>query len=190
MKCDRTFSYKANLKKHTESQVHERKKMEYKCEKCTEIFARKEKLVKHNAFVHEGNKPAYKCDRTFSHKANLKKHRESQVHQQKKMEYKCEKCAEIFARKEKLAKHDAFVHEGNKPAYKCHLCGSTFSFKSLLARHKIQGAPKESVQFSKKLGQTWVLFAHLLVSKAKFKNYGCDFQKVFYWRASNNYAGI
>ena len=63
-----------------------------------------------------------KCDRTFSYKANLKKHKESQVHERKKLEYKCEKCTEIFTRKEKLAKHDAFVHEGNKPAFKCHLC--------------------------------------------------------------------
>ena len=99
-----------------------------------------------------------KCDRTFSYKANLKKHKESQVHERKKLEYKCEKCTEIFTRKEKLAKHDAFVHEGNKPAYKCHLCGSTFSFKSLLARHKIQGTPKESVQFSNDLGRLGSFF--------------------------------
>ena len=89
-----------------------------------------------------------KCDRTFSYEANLKKHTESQVHERKKLEYKCEKCTEIFTRKEQLVRHDAFVHEGNKPAFKCHLCSSTFSFKSLLARHKIQGASKESVQFS------------------------------------------
>ena len=91
-----------------------------------------------------------KCDKTFSYEANLKKHTESQVHERKKLEYKCEKCTEIFTRKEQLMRHNAFVHEGNKPAFKCHLCNSTFSFKSLLARHKIQGAPKESVQFSKK----------------------------------------
>lgn len=85
LKCDRTFSYKANLKKHTESQVHERKKMEYKCDKCTEIFTRKEKLEKHNAFIHEGNKPAYKChlcDSRFSFKSLLARH-EIQVHDKK-----------------------------------------------------------------------------------------------------------
>ena len=94
-----------------------------------------------------------KCDKTFSYEANLKKHTESQVHERKKLEYKCEKCTEIFTRKEQLMRHDAFVHEGNKPAFKCHLCNSTFSFKSLLARHKIQGAPKESVQFSNNLSR-------------------------------------
>ena len=107
-----------------------------------------------------------KCDKTFSYEANLKKDTESQVHERKKLEYKCEKCTEIFTRKEQLMRHDAFVHEGNKPAFKCHLCNSTFSFKSLLARHKIQGAPKESVQFSKKL---WADLGPFLFKKQTLK---------------------
>ena len=177
--CPKCFSRQENLYKHTASfhkkNVREKKKeyqqfrtifstssvlslnkeiLRYECELCEKSFSTKQKLTRHDAFIHKGIKhKCLQCDFQCARKKSLSVHIET-VHEMKCQQcrktfstsselsrhmeihrYECELCEKSFVTKQKLTQHDASVHKGIK--HKCSECGYQFSRKYVLMNHFI-----------------------------------------------------
>ncbi len=122
-KCQKSFSQKGNLKKHT-SVVHTNKRP-YSCSVCQMTFKDKTHLGSHLK-IHNDDKE-FSCDicqRPFSHKSGLDAHKV--VHTRKQL-FSCAVCQKAFTQKGNLVSHMR-THTGEKP-YSCDICQRAFADK-------------------------------------------------------------
>ena len=148
--CSKTFSDKANLKKHVQS-IHEGLK-KYSCDICSEKFKQLIAMQRHKKRYHdiEIERKTYKprmdleprldcptCGKEFKRfsivKMHIKNYHSQEIHQ-------CNICEEKFLLKEDLQSHYQMVHEGIEPppdyrSHNCDICGRPFADYSNYRRH-------------------------------------------------------
>ena len=148
--CSKTFSDKANLKKHVQS-IHEGLK-KYSCDICSEKFKQLIAMQRHKKRYHdiEIERKTYKprmdleprldcptCGKVFKRfsivKMHIKNYHSQEIHQ-------CNICEEKFLLKEDLQSHYQMVHEGIEPppdyrSHNCDICGRPFADYSNYRRH-------------------------------------------------------
>ena len=96
------------------------------CRICDKTFSSKSYLRRHRITVHEEGK-IHRCDlcnKSFGEKGTLQKH-EKTVHDKIKS-YKCDSCDRKFGQKAHLESHVKSVHEKINSSYKCDCCDKVF----------------------------------------------------------------
>ena len=102
--CNKTFCFRARLKKHIRS-FHEKEKS-HECIICKKKFFTKSHLKTHVRSVHEKLKPyeCESCNKTFSTKETKTKHHKN-IHEKEKNHF-CEFCNKPFSNVSDLRKHE------------------------------------------------------------------------------------
>jgi stress-induced morphogen len=133
--CDRAFSVKKDLKRHTES-VHEGKKP-FQCNICPKKFTDSRILKRHLAMVHELGKSFEEgdiicdiCNAIFTTQSGLNGHIAA-MHGN----FECGECKTFFTNKYLMKRHIERVHEEKKPAFSCPICDASFMSKQGMQRH-------------------------------------------------------
>ena len=105
-----------------------------KCDKCDNMFKRKDHLRIHIEMVHEKNYvPCKHCQRTFAQKGYLNKHI-TKVHFPEKLKLlECSMCENKYQEKDALKKHIESKHIST--VFKCEECGSVLSSSTNLRTH-------------------------------------------------------
>ena len=156
-KCDKGFSSKIFLKRHTTRsgeqkfdcrdgmrRTHIQIGKAFSCNLCDKIFAFKRKLRHHERKVHNKNRTfCQECGKDFLNQGYLKTHMTAHTGEKK---YTCrEGCDQMFR-----LSSQRYVHEiGHREEYKCKTCFETFVLKSSLKahikeqKHKSLKEPKE-----------------------------------------------
>ena len=160
--CDFKSGYDSNLRKHVDS-IHNASQLKcdvcewegkghrlkfhkksahqdikentrvHKCDLCEKAYSRKEHLKKHREKTHLGVR--YQCDRCehkFTSQTNLNIHIKS-IHDQVKSS--CPQCDHKAHDNSSLAKHVKSIHLGLRP-HVCKVCGLTFTAKTYLVIHE------------------------------------------------------
>ena len=93
------------------------KKAKYQCERCHQIFDRKERLMKHEETSEKHN--CTYCDRKYCQLKDLRKH---QLIEHGNVDWKkCDRCLQVFDREERLIQHQKMSEK-----YDCTLCESEY----------------------------------------------------------------
>lgn len=124
--------YTRSLKSHIK-EIHFKFKT-IKCDKCDNMFKRKDHLRIHIEKVHEKNYvPCKHCQRTFAQKGYLNKHI-TKVHFPEKLKLlECSMCENKYQEKDALKKHIESKHIST--VFKCEECGSVLSSSTNLRTH-------------------------------------------------------
>ncbi len=127
--CDKSFTEKAHLEKHTKKHSGEGS---FKCDKCEMSFTQKGSLYRHKT-AHAGEKSfkCNRCDKLFAFNSDLERHESTHTGEKP---YQCNKCGISFTKKDSLTRHNR-THTGRKP-YQCNGCSKSFAQKSNLKIHK------------------------------------------------------
>ena len=105
----------------------------FECEICNKRFSEKSNLFKHKKTIHFGDKK-YKCetcDKEFVQSSHVKRH--EKAHFEGKI-HECKTCLRKFSSADVLKFHQR-IHSGEN-VYKCELCDKSFAQKGNLKRHK------------------------------------------------------
>ncbi|XP_030051736.1 zinc finger protein 25-like isoform X1 [Microcaecilia unicolor] len=105
----------------------------FKCFECDKHFSQKAHLQRHK-MTHTGHKP-YKCsecDKCFTQKAHLLLHKMTHTGDKP---FKCSECDKYFRQKSDLQRHK-MTHMENKP-FKCSECDKCFVQKTYLQLHEM-----------------------------------------------------
>lgn len=160
IECCESFKFFAPLLRHVNKYHNNSKK--YVCDYCGLAFALKGTITHHIRNVHSGITTTCKlCGVKFPSKASLSNHcrkshktgkfvcdlcpetfesrylRRNHIaldHNDKSLQFPCEKCSKIFTRKSTLLKHVSVVHLKEKFTT-CHLCGHKGYDLQALRRH-------------------------------------------------------
>ena len=105
-----------------------------KCDFCTKIFTKKEKLENHIKNRHKKFKrQCHICSKFFTNKSDFEGHY-IETHGIFKM-YRCEFCSKEFEKRDLLSKHVNIYHKGKNSTVVCDLCGKSYSSESSLKKH-------------------------------------------------------
>ena len=132
-KISRKKVKRSSMKKHSK---------QFKCTYCGKSSNDKKGLQRHVNAVHLKIKPheCDQCEKSFAHKADLKRHQacrhDVKIHQEIKA-HKCQRCNKSFSKKESLSCHVKRVHLNMKPLKKflCSECEAPFENKQSLEYH-------------------------------------------------------
>ena len=104
---------------------------QFECSDCDKVFTDKSNLSKHKKSIHQGlTYNCDRCDQTFAYSQGLQRHKRS-VHEGERFE--CKICQKTFSQAENLSRHKRSVHEGLR--FECQICKKTFSQKPHLNDH-------------------------------------------------------
>ncbi|CAL1539680.1 unnamed protein product [Lymnaea stagnalis] len=132
--CDKTFSWKQNLRKHLLS--HPDFKPGYKCFICGKALSQKCNLVTHTR-LHTNEKP-FRCDicaMSFPRKDALTHHILRHMGLSGKRPYACGTCNLTFRTNSQLSTHTR-THTGEKP-FKCQVCDKYFRREQHVKIHSL-----------------------------------------------------
>jgi len=124
--CDKQFTRKSDLNKH--SQIHNGEKL-YLCILCEKHFQTRDVLRLHMN-LHSGKHKCTECGKCFDSKHNLTVHKRS--HSGEKP-FECFVCSKRFVKLTDLVRHNR-THSGEKP-HECPTCGKAFSQSGTLNVH-------------------------------------------------------
>jgi len=126
-KCDHfDCDYVGKTKKHLLQHQRTHTKL-LECKDCDKRFSRKNELKRHRLVKHE-NPNAFQCKvckKNLSNKNSLRSHLKAHEENQAKP-FKCLKCQKTFRMKRSLQSHQKYMHSTFKP-FACDLCPKTFS---------------------------------------------------------------
>ncbi|GBM78399.1 Zinc finger protein 112 [Araneus ventricosus] len=148
--CEKSFLRRTDLQKHI--LIH-REQKPYICKVCQKGFSHQNNLRRHE-FIHSNKKlhVCCICDKGFSDQISLLSH--TKIHLKlakvdsssdkfsdfsnylksvKDKLYRCEVCGAMFARHDRLVKHN--LTHCDKDLYLCEVCGSTYKNKSEFQTH-------------------------------------------------------
>merc|ERR1712142_762047 len=116
----------------------DKSKAAYKCKMCCQIFDQKPKLKAHKKSKHrkdfsDDEYPCPECENTFKSFHRLKKHIDTNVHNDKRP-FTCAECGKQFKQKGHLYHHN-LVHTMTKP-FECAICLKRFKHTSYLKKHE------------------------------------------------------
>ena len=126
--CNKTYSYKYNLKTHyLDIHCHER----FHCSVCDKHFVNNEDLYEHFQSNHVFYKfLCDKCGKMYCSKAGFKEHYDV-IHL--KIKFKCDLCNYTCKHRRNLNRHISSVHRRER--YTCY-CGKIYLLSSSLKRHQ------------------------------------------------------
>ncbi|XP_070547057.1 zinc finger protein 883-like [Ptychodera flava] len=144
--CGDLFMGVQTLRKHMKD-IHG-EKLEFKCERCDKIFAKKSNLLRHvRAFQNRESCSTRSprsmensdihcpvCQKKFGSNWNLTIH--MRLHSGDKP-FKCRPCDKAYTSKQSLIEHQQSVHSDVKPIL-CEVCGKRFHRQVHLRRHMVQ----------------------------------------------------
>jgi zinc finger homeobox protein 1/2 len=96
-----------------------------------EMYRLREDLDVSAASEEEGSFPCTKCDKTFSKRSSLTRHKYEHSDQRP---YPCNMCEKAFKHKHHLTEHNR-LHTGERP-FRCERCGKTFSHSGSFSQHR------------------------------------------------------
>ena len=113
--------------------------MTYPCDLCSEVFNRKDNLLRHKVRLH-GYKSdetceftCEQCSRKFARKDNFERHLKSSTNPDGTLKYKCSKCDETFCTAKLIQDHCKAVHA----RLSCEDCGEKFTQAQALDTHRL-----------------------------------------------------
>ena len=113
--CNRNFSAKSSLKRHTK--LHTDKSKKHICKSCKSDFKTRQDLVRHQDKVHIKEK-VHKCDqcpKRYMSKHSLTNH--IKVFHLKKKEFFCSQCRVEFSQKTSLVRHIRTKHKNEEESF-------------------------------------------------------------------------
>ncbi|XP_055701469.1 transcription factor grauzone-like isoform X2 [Phlebotomus papatasi] len=135
-KCNKAFSFKANLRIHIE-QVHNKRPSEHICEVCAKIFNNREVFRRHLKTHSKERLKKFSCntcDKTFVYDYHLKRH--MLRHNDSGEAFVCHICGKNAPNGPALNAHINYVHIKEKK-HKCTQCDSAFKTPRALKQHII-----------------------------------------------------
>jgi len=127
--CDKGFTTKQNMKRHTVTHTGARP---FKCEICDQQFSRRSHLDLHHTIVHD-KKKTYECEickKRFASKRDVSQHLNRHTGDRP---FKCSQCPKSYPDPSNLREH-AKVH--SEPKYECDFCGEKFKQLQSLKIHR------------------------------------------------------
>ena len=123
--------------------VHTGPIVQYPCDICGKILARKDKL-KYHMRIHTGEKLYHceYCDKAFNQKRNYDNHVRA-VHTGEKP-FSCELCEKAYSSSSSLSDHMR-VHTGKR--FNCDQCGNSFYTNQHLKRHQQKSCAVSKTKF-------------------------------------------
>jgi KRAB domain-containing zinc finger protein len=155
VRCNRTFSRAADLRRHVKTHLGE---AEFMCTCCGGTMPDEVQLHSHMAAIH-GIWEIYACHQC-AHKSysRMAHHSHMNKHKEKPMKYGCSVCEKRFTSKWH-AQHHLLQHGGEKP-FSCSICHKTFAWKYSLKVH--MRAHSDDLRFQcQSCGRKFLLKAHL-----------------------------
>ena len=103
----------------------------YECNQCDKIYSNKQNLIRHKESFHLGVKyPCDQCELQFTQQGHLRTHIQSK---HEGVKYNCDQCDQQFTTKISLFTHIRSWHEGVK--YACDQCDYQSRYQSDLTKH-------------------------------------------------------
>jgi len=147
--CDKTFSLQSYLTQHVQSQHSDVKW--WICHVCGSKFKSKKGVQTHLLIHQDGTKniECTECDAKFRHKSTLVKHKK-RIHTkgQSGPGLICDVCSKYFSHTEGLKRHKQKVHSNIRP-FSCAQCFQTFAFQYDLNKHtKLKSCVRKGTKVS------------------------------------------
>lgn len=130
--CEKKFSYKRTLQKHSQIHLKIKNLNTFKCDICGKSYLRENIFNKHKIKC-TGTIKTYPCDtcnKQFKSKYKLKEHMYTHM---KGNSFTCEICGKYYKTKSILKKHTFRIH-GKNNKQQCNICGKILSYQGYWVR--------------------------------------------------------
>lgn len=130
--CKKEFNKMQHLKDHHLA-IHT--DHTFNCNSCDRTFSFKSALARHRKVVHENKKNfvCSQCGKKFGTNFDLQQHFTGHHSEVSKLERTCKFCNKTFMKERNLRMHIEAIHGEKK--FICEICSKIFSYKSAMDRH-------------------------------------------------------